>query len=236
MVSFFGCANYQIGHFRRSVTGIMGLSRSPLSIIGQMGATAKRFSYCLPPISSPIKTTFLRFGNDVKGRNLSKVSFLNSIDYNYRVNLLDISISGQRLNLPTGTFPTGCMLDAGCGGSVIETRAYNEILRVLLQHFQRFNLTRVSGGLGFLQGELCYRLRRGFRNYPGMTFHFQGANYEIGPENLFRVTSDRFCLALTGSNDRTILGAFQQQNVRFIYDNGYQKLFFSKEDCSQDGA
>ncbi|KAK6132084.1 hypothetical protein DH2020_034150 [Rehmannia glutinosa] len=139
----FGCANYQIGHFRRSVTGIMGLSRSPLSLIGQMGATAKRFSYCLPP--------------------------------------------GQRLNLLTGTFPTGCMLDAGCGGSVIETRAYNEILRVLLQHFQRFNLTRVSGGLGFLQGELCYRLRRGFRNYPGMTFHFQGANYEIGPENLFRV-------------------------------------------------
>ncbi|KAI3457546.1 hypothetical protein Pfo_014209 [Paulownia fortunei] len=263
----FGCSNSYQGQFTSNtlVTGIMGMNRSPLSLIGQMGSksvrrfsyclprlnspiksplsligqmgstSAQRFSYCLPPINSPVKTTLLRFGNDVKGRALRKTSFLSHIDYNYRVILLDISIAGRRLNLPTGTFPSGCMLDIGCGGSYITTSAYNEVLRALTQHFQSFNLTRMTAGSSS-QGEFCYRLRRGFRNYPNMTFHFQGANFEIGPENLFRVTSDRFCLAMFGLDNMTILGAFQQQNVRFIYDIGYQKLFFAKEDCSQDKA
>lgn len=232
----FGCANNQKGQFRSSVTGIMGMSRSPLSLIGQMSSKSRhRFSYCLPPINSHIKTTLLRFGSDVKGRDLRKTSFLNHIDYNYRVHLLDISIAGHRLNLPTGTFPTGCMLDIGCGVSYIETRAYNEVVRVLMMHLNRFNLTRITAG-SLTEGELCYRLRWGFSNYPNMTFHFQGANFEIGPQNLFHVTKDRFCLAMLGRDNVTILGAFQQQNVRFIYDNGYQKLLFAKEDCSQDKA
>ncbi|CAA0808462.1 Eukaryotic aspartyl protease family protein [Striga hermonthica] len=71
----FGCAHNQIGRFTSSVTGIMGMSRSPLSMFSQMGPLVKRFSYCLPHISSPVKTTFLRFGNDVKGRTYGKRVF-----------------------------------------------------------------------------------------------------------------------------------------------------------------
>lgn len=228
----FGCANNQRGKFMSSITGIMGMSRSPLSLIGQMGA--KKFSYCLPPITSPIKTTFLRFGNNVKkGRGLRETSFLNHIDYNYRVNLLDISILGRRLNLPNGTFTRGCMMDVGSSGSYLETSAYNEVVRVLTRHFNWFKLKRIDNVQG---GRLCYRFVRAFRYYPNMVFHFKGGDFEIGPENLFHFTSDRFCLMMLGYDGMTVLGAFQQQNVRFVYDIGNQKVLFGKEDCSMDRA
>ncbi|GER33634.1 eukaryotic aspartyl protease family protein [Striga asiatica] len=190
----FGCADNQIGRFRSSVTGIMGMSRSPLSMFSQMGPLVKRFSYCLPHIR-------------------------------------------KRLNLLVGTFSGGCMLDAGCGESVIEIRAYNEIRRFLMLYFEKYKLTRITGvSSGFLADSFCYRLPRGFRSYPNMTFHFQDADLDVGPTNLFHVEGDRFCLAMIGMHNMTILGAYQQQNVRFVYDVGYQKLFFGKEDCSLDRA
>ncbi|KAL0306673.1 UNVERIFIED_CONTAM: Aspartic proteinase CDR1 [Sesamum radiatum] len=233
----FGCANNQVGQFKRSVTGIMGMNRSPLSLIGQMDSkSAQRFSYCLPPVDSRINTIILRFGNDVKSsRALRETSFLKYNDYNYRVSLLDISVGGRRLNLPNGTFPSGCMLDIGCSGSYLETHAYNEMVRVLMQHFSRFNLSRIAAGSSS-QGQLCYWLRRGFSSFPNMTFHFQGANFEIGPKSLFQVRSDRFCLTIFANDNMTILGAFQQQNVRFVYDIGNQKVLFGKEDCSRATA
>ncbi|KAK4398228.1 Aspartic proteinase nepenthesin-1 [Sesamum angolense] len=188
------------------------------------------------PVDSRINTTILRFGNDVKSsRALRETSFLKYNDYNYRVSLLDISVGGRRLNLPNGTFPSGCMLDIGCSGSYLETHAYNEMVRVLMQHFSRFNLSRIAAGSSS-QGQLCYWLRRGFSSFPSMTFHFQGANFEIGPKSLFQVRSDRFCLTMFANDNMTILGAFQQQNVRFVYDIGNQKVLFGKEDCSRDTA
>ncbi|PIM98940.1 Aspartyl protease [Handroanthus impetiginosus] len=192
----FGCANNQQGRFLSSITGIMGMSKSPLSLISQVGA--KQFSYCLPPIYSTTKTTLLRFGNNVKFvRSLQESRFLTYIDYNYR------------------------------------TRAYNVVVRVLTHYFNWFNLTRSPSGLNSL-GNLCYRLRPGFSHYPNMTFHFMGANLGIGPENMFHVTRDRFCQAILEGDNMTILGAYQQQNVRFVYDVGNEKVLFGKDDCSLD--
>lgn len=168
---------------------------------------------------------FLRFASDVKGNDLRKTSFLNNIDYNYRVPLLDISIEGRRLSLPTRTFRTGCTLDVGSGFSYLETRAYNEVVRELMMHFSRFNLTRITTGL-LTEGELCYRNNWGFHQYPNMTLHFGArAKFEIEPRFLFHVMKHLFCLAMLGRDDTTVLGAFQQQ-----------KLLFGKEDCSKDKA
>ncbi|KAK4398229.1 putative aspartic protease [Sesamum angolense] len=232
----FGCANNQQGYFSSMVTGIMGMNRSPVSMIGQMGlSSARRFSYCLPPVNSPVKTTRLRFGGDIKKTEDSQETrFLNTRDYSYRVKLLGISVAGRRLDLPKRSFPKGCTLDTGCALSRIETRVYSEVERVLIQHFNRFNLTRLPPG-SISRGDLCYSPRPGFINYPNMTFHFQGADYGIGPKNLFLFLDNRFCLAMF-RDKITILGAYQQQDVRFVYDNGNQKVLFREEDCSQDRA
>ncbi|CAA0809464.1 Unknown protein [Striga hermonthica] len=150
----------------------MGMSQSPLSMFRQMGSSIGRFSYCLPHILTPLKTTFLRFGDDVTGRNLSSTPFLNH-DYKYKVGLVDISIHSKRLNLPNGTFPRGCMLDAGCSHNLVEMRVYEKILTVLMQYFERFNMSRIRASVdGFLGEELCYRPPRGFKSYQSMTYHF----------------------------------------------------------------
>ncbi|KAL8031874.1 hypothetical protein ABFX02_13G057800 [Erythranthe guttata] len=237
----FGCSNNHRGEIssNTAVTGIMGINRSPLSLISQMGTkSARRFSYCLPKLSSPVKSTFLRFGNDIKDRgSFQKTSFLTSgSDYNVR--LLAISINGRQLSLPWGALSKGCVLDVGSGASNIEMGVYNVVLSVLREYFDRFNLTRVNDIPSPL-GDLCYRVQQAFRSYPSMVLHFQGSNFEIGAANLFRFRDDYFCLGMLGRQGMSmtmLLGAYQQQNVRFVYDVGNGKLLFGKEDCSQDKA
>ncbi|KAL8031868.1 hypothetical protein ABFX02_13G057200 [Erythranthe guttata] len=221
------------------VTGIMGMNRSPLSLISQMGTkSARRFSYCLPKLSSPVKSTFLRFGKDIKDKgSFQKTNFV-SVGNDYSVSLLAISINGRQLSLPRGALSKGCVLDVGSGASDIEMGVYKVILSVLREHFDRFNLTRVSNIPSPL-GDLCYRVQRAFRSYPSMVLHFQGSNFEIGAANLFRFRDDYFCLGMFGRQGMSmtmLLGAYQQQNVRFVYDVGNRKLLFGNEDCSQDKA
>lgn len=234
----FGCMNNYKGVFSSNtmVTGILGMNRSPLSLVGQIGPkSVRRFSYCLPTLSSPIKSTFLRFGNDISLRgDFQKTSFITS-GRDYSIKLLKISVAGRLLTLPGGTFSKGCILDVGSAASYLEKGAYTPVLNAVKQHLDRFNLTRARSNSSS-EGDLCYRIKPGFRNLPSMTLHFQGANLEIGPENLFRVVGDRFCLALFSSRKLTMLGAYQQQNVRLVFDVGNDQLLFAKQDCSLDRA
>lgn len=238
----FGCSNRHQGAFTSNtrVTGVMGLNRSPLSLISQMGVpkSAQRFSYCLPGLSSPVKSTFLRFGNDINKERptFKRTGFILNAGNDYRVRLLNISIGGRVLNLPQGSFSNGCMLDVGTATTRLGAGAYVAVLYTLQRYFHHYNLTRLRD-VPRSESDMCYRLQPGFRYYPGMVFHIEGADLEIGPENLFRFATNRFCLALFGTGKKsTVLGAYQQQNVRFIYDIGKEKLLFDKEDCSQDKA
>lgn len=212
------------------------MNRSPLSLIGQMGTrSVRRFSYCLPRFDSAIKSSFVRFGNDVPQRgNFQKTSFLRETN-DYRIKLQGISIGGRVVTLPKTAFSKGCVLDTGSAASRLEMAAYTPLLLSLQMYFNGFNLRRLRSDPRS-EGDMCYRLQPGFKNYPSMTLHFEGANLQIPPENLFYFTDDRFCLTLFGTPDLTILGAYQQQNVRFIYDVSNDKLLFSKEDCSKDRA
>ncbi|KAL3821495.1 hypothetical protein ACJIZ3_007400 [Penstemon smallii] len=97
-----------------------------------------------------------------------------------------------------------------------------------------FDPKRSIGGGPNSNGQLCYGMRREFKKYPEMVLHFQGANYKIGPPNLFRFMKDRFCLALSMRSKGYVLGAHQMQNMRFVYDSGNGQLLFGREDCSKD--
>lgn len=184
--------------------------------------SARRFSYCLPGLSSPVKSTFLRFGNDISKERptFKRTGFILNAGNDYRVRLLNISIGGRVLNLPQGSFFNGCMLDVGTATSRLGPGAYIAVLYTLQRYFHHYNLMRLRD-VPRSESDLCYRLQSGFRNYPGMVFHIEGADLEIGPENLFRFATNRFCLALFGTGKKsTVLGAYQQQNVRFIYELG----------------
>ncbi|PIM98939.1 Aspartyl protease [Handroanthus impetiginosus] len=186
------------------------------SFISQMGVkNVKRFSHCLPKRSSSIKTTFLRFGTDVKSpSNLQKLKLFGET---YR----------ERLKLPKDTFLNGCMLDTGHTGSRLDTRAYTAVVKILTQHFDKFKLTRLTGGV--YEGQLCYKMKAGFKNFPNMTFHFKGRNF-------FGFEDDIFCMTMYGMNNLTILGAFQMQDVRFVYDLVEGSVAFGAENCELDKA
>ncbi|CAK9148566.1 unnamed protein product [Ilex paraguariensis] len=232
----FGCGFDNQGSLGSdtSVSGILGMDRSPVSLVSQLGVSImRRFSYCLPAFDSRFRTSFLRFGNDIviKGGHVQTTPFLR--DTGYKLNLSGISIDGRRLVLPPGTFSGGCVIDSGGTQSIIEQRAYTLLLNAFVVHFVRFrNLKRVADTKG--TRDLCYRYSGGFNGFPSMTFHFQGANLEVPRTSLFKLERSTFCLEMKGHPSKTILGAYQQQNVRFIYDIGNSSLSFVREDCSKD--
>ncbi|KAK9265549.1 hypothetical protein L1049_009307 [Liquidambar formosana] len=247
----FGCGhnnlNFRFG-VNHYITGILGMNWSPTSLFGQVfHSVSGRFSYCLVYSSRPLtETSLLRFGNDivVPGHNVQRTSFLPQPAiglFHYYLNLRDISVGGQRLGFPPGTFSLrrdytgGCFIDTGTVFSTIDQYAGNAYARVITafaNYFSRFRLERVHHGPSGL--ELCYRYNRSFQQYASMTFHFQGADFTVEPTFVyfFGYQERIFCVALVRGY-ATILGAWQQQNTRFVYDV-LHALTFAPEDCSQD--
>ncbi|PIM98937.1 Aspartyl protease [Handroanthus impetiginosus] len=108
--------------------------------------------------------------------------------------------------------------------------------------FYGLNLTDISiGGLKLGLRETTFPdgciIDSGFKNFPDMTFHFQGADFHVPFVNVFMFDERRFfCLAMIASANMTLLGAYQQQNVRIAYDLKDQMLSFAPDDCSNDSA
>ncbi|XP_015898713.3 aspartic proteinase nepenthesin-2-like [Ziziphus jujuba] len=240
----FGCSNDN-QNFTFSgtgrISGILGLGPYPDSLPSQLrNLINKRFSYCLP--SSMTQNSVLRFGEDIQIiPNLKRTPFVRmNRSSHYFLNLLDISVAGHRLGFPPGAFSLkqngsgGVVIDSGCTVTNMEREPYGVVMREFQNHFVRFGLERVvNSSEGF---ELCYKQRRGFSHYAGLTFHFEGADMVVQPQFMY-VQNYRmryFCVALLPFTGPTLIGAWQQQNTRFIYDLNLQELQFAPEDCSRD--
>ncbi|KAL5548280.1 hypothetical protein UlMin_003511 [Ulmus minor] len=239
----FGCSNDNQNLF----SGILGLSSSPESLASQLGKrnpSNKRFSYCLPSHDTPVSTV-LRFGKDILNPhpNPHKTQFLtqNRTTHHYYLNLTDISVSGHRLNFEPGTFSIkndgsgGCVIDSGSVSSYLDEKPYRAVIKEFEKFYRRFGFERLRNlSLGL---EVCYREKLEFvGDYAGLTFHFDSADLVVEPEYVyvFNRRERYFCVALLSFNGKTIIGAWQQQNMRFIYDLNLGELNFAKDDCSKD--
>lgn len=244
----FGCSNdnqnFSFSGTGR-ISGILGLGPYPDSLPSQLkNLINKRFSYCLPSSHRPMtQSGVLRFGEDIQSiPNLRKTPFVRvNRSSHYFLNLLDISVAGHRLGFPPGTFSLkqngsgGVIIDSGCSVTNIDREPFRAVMREFENYFLRFGLERAvnSSSEGF---ELCYRQRMGFRQYAGLTFHFEGADLAVEPEFVYVKNSRMryFCVALLPFDGKTLIGAWQQQNTRFIYDLNLQQLQFAPQDCSRD--
>ncbi|EXB50254.1 Aspartic proteinase nepenthesin-2 [Morus notabilis] len=249
----FGCSNDNKNYMFNSISGILGLSYSPDSLVSQLGnSVKKRFSYCLPYSYSPMMVnTVLRFGNDIKKSPLAKTtSFVQKSNgtqlHHYYLNLVDISVQGRRLGLPPGTFALsqngkgGCVIDSGSVLSFLDDKAYNVVMAEFESYFRRLGLERARNlTVGF---EYCYRLEKkindhdDFGGYADLTFHFEGADFLVEPKYMYFYNrrGKYFCVALMAFPGKTIIGAWQQQNTRFVYDLNLHQLQFAPEDCAKD--
>lgn len=241
----FGCGTYNHGHLgpKNMFTGLLGMGNFPTSLVRQLGDRAThRFSYCLPSLkSSHTKRSDLSFGEAavINGENVQTTPFLRRgkklVQGSYRLNLLGISVAGKRLEMPQGSFDGGCILDTGTPLSIIEEQAYKVVLNAISSHFAQFKNIKQIVNRKYPKN-LCYKYPRGFRNFPSMILHFKGANLEVNGTSLFMFGRNLFlsnfiCLQLLGEPKSNILGVYQQQNIRFLYDLGNDKLSFTRENC-----
>ncbi|KAL9145631.1 hypothetical protein ABFS82_13G057300 [Erythranthe guttata] len=242
----FGCGMNNHGSFgeKNVASGILGMDKEPISFARQLGARIKnRFSYCLTNIDSgKIKESYLRFGEEavIKGKNTRSTPFLRSTPHaHYMLKLTDISISGRKLGLTQGTFPEGCLIDSGSAIGLLNEKAFLKVEKFLTVYFSRFKNVRRVVGKQVPKGLICYMnvVPTGsfFAKLPNMTYHFEGADFDVPWENTFVVfAKGMFCFAAMKSQNATILGAHQQRNVRVVYELRDDKLSFAPEDCSRD--
>lgn len=174
------------------IAGILGLNRDPNSMIVQLGRLVlNRFSYCLVQPDKSFRI-YLKFGDEMyewRGDQLRTTSFVKHPNsYVYGLNLLDISIAGKRLNLPPNTFSIksngqgGCMIDSGSVQTIIEYEVYLDLWTAFTEYFARYDIERLITCPNY--GVLCFKMPAGFNSFPSMTYHFQGADLKIEPDNV----------------------------------------------------
>ncbi|XP_024018602.1 aspartic proteinase nepenthesin-2 [Morus notabilis] len=248
----FGCSNDNMNfEFKDTpISGIMGLSWSPDSLVSQLAhSIQRRFSYCLVPYDEGRAVpSLLTFGGAIPSPigNLQTTKFLKTpINiYHFYLNLLDVSVGGNRIGFPSDTFKPnqdgsgGIFIDSGSILTFVNNEdlpngrnPYEEVIGAFQRHYDSFNLKRKENVPERL--ELCYEKPGDFSHFATMTYHFDGADYIVEGKyaNHFNNVDGYFCVALLGGNRISILGAWHQQNKRIIYDGNIDSLHFIDEKC-----
>ncbi|ERN07071.1 hypothetical protein AMTRI_Chr12g273550 [Amborella trichopoda] len=240
----FGCGLDNHGLFGKA-SGLIGLGRSPISLISQ--TTSKFggvFSYCLPsPISSD-SSGWLSFGQGAIGTaNSSEATAYTSllskpgISTFYFCNLTGISIGGVLIEVNySSNGQVGSLIDSGTVISRLFPSVYKAVKAEFLK--QTFGLPSAPK---FSILDTCFNLS-GYEevSVPTLRFHFEGgAEINVDESGILYVAerdNSQVCLALAslGSEEEyMILGNFQQQNVRVVYDTKGDRLGFASQVCSE---
>ncbi|XP_030453629.1 aspartic proteinase nepenthesin-1-like [Syzygium oleosum] len=152
-----------------------------------------------------------------------------------------LSVGERRLGFPPGKFDVksdgsgGCVIDSGAMVTFLQEDAYDPILHEFDEHFFSFGVKRVYNKSRELR--FCYEYNPKFRAYTSMTFHFWGADYVVEPAYMYFIyeSGGFLCVALA-SYTKTIVGAFQQQDMRVVYDLNQGVIRFAPENCALETA
>ncbi|KAK1260383.1 Aspartic proteinase CDR1 [Acorus gramineus] len=239
----FGCSHSAEGIYSENATGIIGLDMGPLSFISQLGDSGKgRFSYCLMRVLPDTDTSsVILFGEDAW--MLGPSTRILSLEYDssmYYLNLLDISVDGDRLNVPPGTFLPkadgggGLIIDSGAELTYLHAVAYDLLTEKLLETV-KLKPWRLEDD----EEAHCWEkedLEDG-ESIPVVTLHFQGGlNVDLQPWNTFHYWyAGKVCLAIkpVSNSGISIIGALAQQNIHIGYDLKMKEIHMSPANCAQ---
>lgn len=111
------------------------------------------------------------------------------------------------------------MIDGGCTFTSLHQEHYSVVIREFGNHFLHSGLIiwRLHESQSF---ELCYTFLPTFRQYAGMTFHFEHADFIVQPKYVyfFDIEEKYFCRQLNPSQHRKLsyIGAWQQVHTRLV--------------------
>ncbi|CAI9113621.1 OLC1v1014256C1 [Oldenlandia corymbosa var. corymbosa] len=229
-----GCGHDNEGLFV-GAAGIIGLARAPLSLPAQIKATS--FSYCLVNRDSNSAST-LEFNSAAPGDSVFASMVRNPrVDLFYYVDLVGMSVGGQKLPIPQSVFQVdgtghgGIIVDSGTAVTRLQTQAYN----ALRDAFKRLAPNLPSSG-GFALFDTCYDFSSMTSvKVPTVSFLFaSGKALSLKPENyLIPVDSmGKYCLAFAPtSGSLSIIGNVQQQGTRVNFDLAKRLIGFSSNKC-----
>ena len=246
----FGCARRAVGFNvleNSPVSGIMGVSFAPESIVSQLdGLANRRFSYCLFPLSLGMQAqSTLSFGDAVPTppANALVTPILRHpgphMNYIY-LDLRDISVGSRRLGFPPGTFgisgdSDGFIIDSGTAVTLLAETGINPFHHVITAFREFYDSKEGLVRIEVSEMGLCYSYPDGFEELLSMTYHFAGADlYVDGVDVHFHgnMNGKYFCVGVMGGAKNSILGAVHQQNTRFIFDGHVDRLQFYSDVCS----
>ncbi|KAK9691781.1 hypothetical protein RND81_09G219700 [Saponaria officinalis] len=255
----FGCGTNNDGFGFGSdpaniIAGVHGLGTGPRSMMTQLDIDTKgRFTYCIP---SGNNVSTILFGDEaiISGDTARK---LQTIGMNpkarYHLYLDGITVQETRLDIdPTlfelddQKFSKGFFIDPSATFTVLTYSAYIKLKGALLSYFAKYTWDPLPSNTTIF--DLCYPYvpdpSRG-QAYPSVTFNFIKSPYKgagivkllFDSKNIFGnfAISKGFCLQMLPTADLkdgpSILGAFQQKNLQFLFDINNRLLSFVPKKC-----
>ncbi|ERN16887.1 hypothetical protein AMTRI_Chr02g264490 [Amborella trichopoda] len=235
--------------FPGGFSGIFGLSNSPISFISQYYKSEyHQFSYCLLRLlleTTETQTSQLRFGIEAKlsGPDVRSFELLDYANSLYYLNLTDISIGDNRLGIPPKVFDMdsdkkgGFVIDSGATVSYLRETGYSYLKDGMVYWFSgAWNLTQIDGKK--YSFDLCWEIPTPeFNEFPNLTLHFGEKDWELMPENVFYVDRNAriFCMVILASDKMSILGTYQQQDFRVLYDISGRRVSVQRASCAGGG-
>lgn len=258
-VVVFGCSDSSVGGPPAQASGLVGLGRGPLSLVSQL--SVRRFMYCLPPpMSRTSGKLVLGAGAGADAvRNVSDrvtVTMSSSTRYPsyYYLNLDGLAVGDQTPGTTRNATspPSGGAGGGGGGGGIVgagganaygmivdvastisflETSLYDELADDLEEEIR---LPRATPSLR-LGLDLCFILPEGVgmdRVYvPTVSLSFDGRWLELDRDRLFVTDGRMMCLMIGRTSGVSILGNFQLQNMRVLFNLRRGKITFAKASC-----
>ncbi|KAK3130113.1 hypothetical protein QOZ80_6BG0489080 [Eleusine coracana subsp. coracana] len=232
----FGCGTSNQGAPFGGTSGLMGLGRSQLSLVSQtMPQFGGVFSYCLPPKDSASSGSLV-LGDDASVyRNSTPIVYASMASDPaqgpfYFLNLTGITIGGQEVEFAAGKV----IVDSGTVITSLVPSVYDAVKAEFVDQ-----LAEYPPAPGFSILDTCFNMT-GFSEVqvPSLKLVFDGGvEVEVDSSGvLYSVSGDssQVCLAmaaLKSEYDTSIIGNYQQKNLRVIFDTSGSQVGFAQETC-----
>ncbi|VAI80215.1 unnamed protein product [Triticum turgidum subsp. durum] len=246
----FGCSdNVTLRDGLDGVSGFVGFSRGPLSLVSQRQISSFSYFFVLPDDPDNGKAfVSLSWGDaayhhaDVKGSHTPLLAARpNQNPYLYYVNLTGLQVDGQLLtDIPAGTFDVrpngsgGVFLSTNLPFTYLEPAAYTVLRRELMSRIRSQGLAPVNATAGH---SLCFLTQHfsKLKKVPKLALVFDGAHatMELKAQNYFLPVPDgqTTCLSiLPSTTGGSVLGSLLQTGRTMTYDihgDGGGQLTFS---------
>lgn len=234
----FGCSDDASGPILGNETGIVGLSRRPLSLVSQLKYT--NFAYCMVVPANKHwlgATSKMYFGSEADFLGGQAPLVTGSNNQYYHLTLQGISVGDEKLQIPSGIFDIaengegGFIIDSGTTYTLLRGEAYDALVKALSE---AIHLPRKHYGEDL---ELCFEASfEDLALQPDITFHLNATDVILTKETTYEPVADGvWCLTILRSKSSlSILGNVQQRNYFVAYDisQGNEAVYFAPVNCS----